>query len=73
MATSDYYLCDVCGGKCFYDANLNYNYSQSDGDVLISGTEYSLDYCGDMAAICTSCAETHEVVVSRKGERNGRG
>jgi hypothetical protein len=24
MALADYRLCDVCGGKAFYDANLSY-------------------------------------------------
>ena len=25
MAMADYRTCDVCGGKAFYDANLNYS------------------------------------------------
>lgn len=25
MAMADYRLCDVCGGKAFYDSNLNYD------------------------------------------------
>lgn len=25
MALADYRLCDVCGGKAFYDASLNYD------------------------------------------------
>ena len=25
MALADYRLCDVCGGKAFYDAGLNYD------------------------------------------------
>lgn len=24
MAMCDYYLCDVCGQKCFYDANMDF-------------------------------------------------
>lgn len=25
MASCDYKLCDVCGGKAFYDSNLQYD------------------------------------------------
>ena len=34
MAAGDYRSCDVCGGKCFYDANLNY---------IEGGTEWDPD------------------------------
>ena len=27
---SDYRVCDVCGGKAFYDANLNYDDGRSE-------------------------------------------
>ena len=30
MARSDYRLCDVCGGKAFYDSNLNYRDTPSE-------------------------------------------
>jgi hypothetical protein len=30
MARSDYRLCDVCDGKAFYDANLNYEHGPSE-------------------------------------------
>jgi hypothetical protein len=30
MALADYRLCDVCGGKCFYDAHLNYDIGASE-------------------------------------------
>lgn len=59
MAAADYYLCDVCSRKCFYDANLNYEWDRETGKM-------SLDYMGDMAAICKTCAETHEVIVRPK-------
>ena len=61
MAVSDYYLCDVCGGKCFYDSNLNYDFENRNerGDP-------KLDYVGDMAAICEKCAETHEIVINER-------
>ena len=62
MADSDYWLCDVCGRKSFYDESLNYDtYSlRDDGKRLAYG-------CGDMQAICRYCAKTHEVIVKQKG------
>lgn len=56
MAMCDYYLCDVCQQKCFYDANLNYEFDPETG-------KQTLDHMGDMAAICADCAKTHRVVV----------
>lgn len=75
MAAADYYLCDKCGGKCFYDASLNYEYPDKDGndswgnqikDELVKGAGYKLDYLGDIAALCRECSETHEVIVRPK-------
>lgn len=73
MAAADYYLCDVCGSKCFYDSNLNYEHPDRSGndswgnpiapEELVRGTGYKLDYLGGMAAVCRECAKTHEVVV----------
>ena len=54
MALCDYRPCDVCGGKAFYDANLNYD---SDG---------GLDNLGDWVVICKSCAKTHKCLVALK-------
>ena len=73
MALADYRLCDVCGGKAFYDANLNYNFPDKNGNGswgipveesdMVRDTDYRLDYVGDWAVICTDCAKTHKVVV----------
>lgn len=78
MALSDYRLCDVCGGKAFYDANLNYSDGGQMPDVLPyrqAGKEqfenaehlqkwaHRLDYVGDWAVICTDCAKTHRCVI----------
>jgi hypothetical protein len=30
MAAADYRLCDVCNGKAFYDAHLNYEHGPSE-------------------------------------------
>jgi hypothetical protein len=59
MAKADYYLCDVCGEKCFYDANLNY---EIDPKTLTR----TLDYMGEMAAICDGCVKTHTVKVVQR-------
>ena len=56
MALADYRLCDVCEGKVFYDANLNYEHLKAPPWI-------KLDYLGDWAVICTDCAKTHKCVV----------
>lgn len=75
MAAADYRLCDVCGGKAFYDSNLNY---ESGGDVdgfvrnagqLNSHTR--LDRLGDWCVICTNCAETHACVIVKREPDHG--
>ena len=71
MAFADYYLCDVCEAKCFYDANLNWE--QSTKQVPIPEDQWvrshpglKLDRCGDMKAICRDCAKTHVCQVVEK-------
>lgn len=70
MAAADYRLCDVCGSKTFYDANLNY-YQGADveGSVRNSGVlqqHTRLDYLGDWCVICQECAKTHECRIAQK-------
>lgn len=50
MALADYYRCDICEGKAIYDADIYERWERA----------------GDMAIICKSCAESHEVVVVPK-------
>lgn len=57
MALCDYRLCDACGGKAFYDANLNY--SEETGMP---------DYVGAWVVLCEDCAKTHDIVVVAKEE-----
>ena len=70
MALCDYRLCDVCGGKAFYDANLAYEQGQHvkrwlrNGGQMMENTE--LGYVGDWAVICDRCAETHEICIRPK-------
>ena len=62
MAAADYWLCDVCSRKTFYDADLHYDHThpmRDDGRMLPVGA-------GDMAAICTECAKNHVVLVMRR-------
>jgi len=76
MAGADYRSCDVCGGKAFYDAQLNYDigekvngkWTYSDTPYKVAGVgqgEYGvgLDYIGDWAVICTACAKTHRTAI----------
>lgn len=69
MAYADYYHCDVCDTKCFYDANLNWDDATEDKEIR-SLPGHSLDYCGDIRALCINCAKTHKVVVIKlEGEK----
>lgn len=79
MATADYRLCDVCEGKAFYDANLNYEqgrdseWAKRQAPFRWAGEEQGkpehddyllrLDYLGDWAVICDDCAKTHKTTV----------
>lgn len=78
MAISDYRQCDVCGGKAFYDANLDYEEVDSPSDdmrrpYLIAGAPqydhmgrdygYALGRLGDWAILCHECSKTHRVEI----------
>lgn len=73
MAMADYRQCDMCGGKAFYDANLNYDWPDKNGKdawgkkvephELVRDSGHKLDHLGDWAVICTDCAKTHKCVV----------
>lgn len=56
MAGADYKHCEVCGGKAFYDANLNYE-QPGQGLHDFEGRDISttLDYRAQHGAICTDC------------------
>ena len=55
MAMADYYLCDVCGRKTFYDAELYYE--------MDNGNNWFLHGVGDMKVICEDCAKTNRIVI----------
>lgn len=58
MAYADYYHCDVCNAKAFYDANIDWEHT----NLVVSewGAPESL------WALCKECAKTHEVVIKKK-------
>lgn len=62
MAMSDYHLCDVCGGKAFYDANIDDRRYTATWDP--SETEKPIG----IAVLCPKCNETHEAVVRPRAE-----
>ena len=67
MAMADYHLCDNCGAKTFYDANLD-GFTGPDG-MWLYGTE---GFAGYRAfALCKSCELTHEICIVRKEADNG--
>ena len=65
MAGADYYSCDICGRKTFYDSDLNYDRGENenpethhlwpDGNV------------GWMVVICKDCATGCDVLIKSKG------
>lgn len=51
MAGADYYSCDGCGRRTFYDAGIAESYP---------------DRVGQMIVICPDCAKTMKVVLQKK-------
>jgi hypothetical protein len=58
MAGCDYYSCDICGKKTFYDANLNYD------------EENKLIGVGYIKVICIECAKTNKVIIINEITKN---
>lgn len=63
MAYADYRLCDVCGGKTFYDAELNYENTKDKEKMIRGWPGMKLDSLGDWAVLCRDCAKTHKVEI----------
>jgi hypothetical protein len=75
MALSDYRLCDVCGGKAFYDAVMEYEgktpyrtagYAQYDDNEMNEKHGLCLGYLGDWAVICLSCSVKYRTAIVPK-------
>ena len=62
MASADYYLCDVCGKKTFYDAGVQY------GDNFDSTNDYKTlpTGVGQMRVLCKECAKIKKVTIVDK-------
>ena len=61
MTFIDYRLCDICGNKTFYDADLNYDEPDANGRW-----HWIPDGVGAWAVICVACAATHEIKIVKK-------
>lgn len=65
MAAADYYLCDGCGNKTFYDANLDYDdYVDSKSTTNCNpttGHPWPSGNVGYMLVLCRECAEKFTV------------
>jgi len=65
MAGCDYYTCDACGGKSFYDVELGWGGFGSTPPLNRPGLD-GLPGCGDIRALCKDCAKTHRIIVVTK-------
>jgi len=65
MAYADYYHCDVCDAKCFYDSNLNWEWDEPD-TINVEDKGMSLDNCGAIKALCLKCVQTHKIMIELK-------
>lgn len=74
MAGGDYKSCDVCKGKTFYDANLDYDteddewnkhrpWTKEVGAELEKFWKYKLAGVGDWAVLCPECTKTHKTQI----------
>lgn len=51
MAYCDYMHCKVCGAKAFYDAEIDWDYQNTDIDK------------NGVVTLCKECLKTHEIIV----------
>jgi hypothetical protein len=63
MALADYRLCDVCGAKAFYDADLQYDFDERPDTGLYN--------VGAWAVLCRECTQTHRIIISDKASGIG--
>lgn len=54
MALADYYLCDVCNRKAFYDADKAHY--DEDGNYSLGGMVV------DIAAVCAACKDRYTAI-----------
>lgn len=58
MAASDYRLCDICDSKCYYDSNVEYDFTEYPDTGLWN--------TGDWAVICRECSKTYQVIIQKR-------
>jgi hypothetical protein len=66
MAGADYYCCDKCDKKTFYDADLSYGEWDEMRTNPKTGHAWPDGNVGDMAVLCKECAEKHEIIIKKK-------
>lgn len=66
MAAADYYLCDICDSKTFYDAELPYGEWDDMQENPETHHPWPDGNVGGMVVICKKCAETHKIVITEK-------
>jgi hypothetical protein len=62
MASSDYHLCAVCGGKAFYDVDIRDPHYVATYDQREAGNFKPIG----ILVLCDQCNETHTLSVAPK-------
>lgn len=60
MAGADYYTCDKCGAKAFYDANLDYDSKEVDPNTNKPMPGHNV---GKMIVLCVDCAKQNDIKI----------
>ena len=68
MAMSDYALCDICGNKAFYDANIT---DSSYVATYDSEEAKETDPVG-IVVLCSKCNKTHTITISKNIVSEGK-
>lgn len=74
MAGADYRNCDVCGDRCFYDANLSYEYDSEfakSGGVKANNraTYLELGRLSRWVVVCKECSQKYRTAIVVKGKK----
>ena len=67
MAMCDYALCDVCGGKAFYDANISDSRYCATWDPTEDAEPIGI------AVLCSECNKTHKALIVPRAEHCYKG
>jgi len=62
MALADYRLCDLCGDKTFYDAQLQYDFREH--------PDTGFKNLGDWKVLCRDCTQTHTLLIVCRDDRS---